>query len=57
MNELRDDGYPCKDCPVRKEYARAFDIHLSGEDCFFVCEEYDNWKKERDQSENVIHDQ
>ena len=42
-------NYPCQDCPTRKWYARAFDIHFSGEDCFYICEEYENWKKEQEE--------
>ena len=56
MNDVRDDGYPCKNCPIRKEYAKNLDIRFSGEDCFFVCEEYDNWKKELDLYENTVYD-
>ena len=28
----------CKDCPRRKYYAKAFDMHFWGEDCPYVCE-------------------
>ena len=35
---------PCKYCPTRKTLAKIFDIHVWGEDCPYVCEEYDEWK-------------
>ena len=44
--ELREDGYPCRDCEIRRWYARRFDIHFSGEDCFWVCDKYETWKRE-----------
>ena len=47
--ELREDGYPCKDCPVRKTFAEAFDIRMSGEDCMYEREIYENFKKNRDE--------
>lgn len=50
--ELGEDGYPCKDCPVRKAFAEAFDIHMSGEDCMYECEIYENFKKNRDEEED-----
>ena len=28
----------------RKFYAKAFDMHFSGEDCPYVCEEYEQYK-------------
>ena len=51
MPELREDGYPCKNCEIRQWYARKFDIHFSGEDCFWVCEKYEAYKKERKEQE------
>ncbi len=36
---------PCKDCPTRKTYAKLFDIHISGEDCPYECEEWEQYKK------------
>ena len=38
---------PCDKCPERKLYARMFDMHISGEDCPYTCEEYEKWKAER----------
>ena len=35
---------PCNNCQTRKMYARSFDIHFSGEDCPYVCEEFERWK-------------
>lgn len=35
---------PCEECQVRKMYARSFDMHFAGEDCWFQCEEYEHWK-------------
>ena len=36
---------PCNDCPTRKTYAKLFDVHIWGEDCPYVCEKYDEWKR------------
>ena len=36
---------PCAKCDLRKWYARKFDMHIYGEDCFFECEEYDEYKR------------
>lgn len=38
---------PCVKCPERKFYARRFDMHISGEDCPYVCEKYEKWKTEQ----------
>lgn len=27
----------CCDCPIRKYYAKAFDIHFGKEDCIVEC--------------------
>ena len=43
---------PCESCHTRKTYARLFDIHFFGEDCPYVCEKYDKWKKEQTDEEN-----
>ena len=36
---------PCDECPTRDMYARTFDMHISGEDCPYECEEYEHWKQ------------
>ena len=36
---------PCDECQTRKMYARTFDMHISGEDCPYECEEYEHWKQ------------
>lgn len=38
---------PCKNCMERKFYAKTFDMHFSGEDCPYQCEEYEQYKKEK----------
>ena len=38
---------PCKNCMERKFYAKSFDMHFSGEDCPYECEEYERYKKEK----------
>lgn len=38
---------PCIKCPERQLYARMFDMHISGDDCPYECEEYEKWKAER----------
>lgn len=36
---------PCKDCEVRKYFARAFDMHWhDGADCPYECPYYDEWR-------------
>lgn len=35
---------PCKDCAARKILARTYDMHIWGEDCPYVCRQYDEWK-------------
>ena len=37
---------PCYDCPIRKAYARRFDMHVWGEDCPRRCEEFEEWRAE-----------
>ena len=41
------DGHtmPCKSCEVRKWYAKRLDLHFIGEDCPYICEPYEEWKK------------
>ena len=34
---------PCNNCPEKQLYARMFDIHFSGEDCPYECEEYERY--------------
>ena len=36
---------PCDECPTQKMYALTFDMHISGEDCPYECEEYEHWKQ------------
>lgn len=50
-----NDKCPCDTCAIRKAYARRFDFHFYGEDCFFVCEVYEKWKK-ANQKETVNAD-
>lgn len=38
---------PCVKCPERKYYAMFYDMHFSGEDCPYECEEYEKWKSEQ----------
>lgn len=42
---------PCDGCDIRKAYARM-DLHFSGEDCPYECDEYEAWKKEREVKQN-----
>ena len=39
---------PCKNCHVRQWFARRMDIYFLGEDCPYVCEEYERYKKEKE---------
>ena len=43
--------YPCKKCGSRQWYARRLDIHFWGEDCPYICEEYEQYKAEKEESE------
>lgn len=42
MDELKT--HPCKQCPIRREFALAFDRHFWGEDCPYECAVYEEWK-------------
>lgn len=44
---------PCDTCAIRKAYARRFDFHIYGEDCFFVCEVYEKWKKKEAENDTT----
>ena len=44
---------PCKDCPDKQWYAMRFDMHFSGDDCPYVCEEYERYKKEQEKAEET----
>ena len=39
---------PCKNCHDRQWYARRLDIHFWGDDCPYVCEEYERYKAEKE---------
>ena len=39
---------PCKNCYDRQWYAMRIDIHFWGEDCPYVCEEYERYKIEKE---------
>lgn len=39
---------PCINCHTRKYFAKVYDIHFFGDDCFYVCPEYDKWKAEQE---------
>ena len=43
---------PCKNCHDRKWYARRLDIHFWGEDCPYICKEYEQYKKEKHEEAN-----
>lgn len=36
---------PCNNCPEKQLYARMFDMHFSGADCPYECEEYERYLK------------
>ena len=38
---------PCKQCQTRKAYAKVFDFHFWGEDCPYICPEYEAFAEER----------
>ena len=38
---------PCDKCPTRITYAVLFDIHISGEDCPYLCDKWEQYKAER----------
>lgn len=42
-----DDECPCRACGERTYFARAFDMHFWGEDCWYVCQKYEDWRLER----------
>ena len=39
---------PCKNCPVRKWYAKNFDIHFWGADCPCECVKYERYKRAKE---------
>ena len=41
----RQNTHPCECCPIRKFYARVFDMHFYGADCFYECGDYKKWKE------------
>ena len=45
---------PCKNCADRQWYARRLDMHFWGEDCPYQCEEYERYKKVK-QNEQHSH--
>ncbi len=47
---MMDD--PCKNCKVRKWYAKRMGIHFWGEECFYECDEYEKYKKEKGEMPN-----
>lgn len=42
--------YPCKDCSIRKDYAKLFDAHIDGDDCPYECEKYNEYIKSKDEA-------
>lgn len=44
----KENQYPCKRCQTRRFYATRFDMQIWGEDCPYICEEYETWKKENE---------
>lgn len=44
---------PCTKCEIRRVYAYA-DYHFHGEDCPFVCEEWENYKKEEEKKDDQM---
>ena len=50
----------CKDCPERKFYAKAFDMHFDWFDCWYDCEnDYEHHQAEEAQrgeaNEGTVH--
>jgi hypothetical protein len=37
---------PCEKCSARLWYTTRLDIHFYGEDCPYICEEYERYKEE-----------
>ena len=37
--------YPCTNCKARKFFAKKFDMHFSGEDCWYMCDLYEEYKQ------------
>lgn len=51
---MSEEKSPCVDCDIRKWYARKLDIHFSDEDCYYVCEKYELWKKAKKDAEKGV---
>ena len=44
------NNHPCESCKTRKFFAKRFDMHFYGEDCWYKCERYEKWKTEQEGS-------
>ena len=38
---------PCKKCEQRAALSIMFDVHIWGDDCPYVCYEYNEWERSR----------
>lgn len=44
------NNHPCEHCKTRKFFAKRFDMHFYGEDCWYECERYEKWKAGQERS-------
>ena len=42
---MAEQKCPCEVCSARKYMAIAFDMHVWGDDCPYVCKLYEKWKR------------
>lgn len=43
--------HPCEHCKTREFFAKRFDMHFFGEDCWYECEKYERWKEQHDDAD------
>lgn len=44
---------PCENCDLRKVYAHMLDMHFTGEDCPYECEEYEKYKEAKEKMKEL----
>ena len=44
---------PCEHCETRKFFAKRFDMHFYGEDCWYECEKYEQWKEKEPENDTT----
>ena len=45
VTAMAEPKCPCEVCLARKYMAIAFDMHVWGDDCPYVCKPYEEWSR------------